>query len=1155
MANFTYDTDALNNISPADMEAAGLLTKSAYGERTPNHGYCCVYCSSGTGKNQSGALNFDFKGDHWEHFCHACGNGGDNIKFFQHYFNADFQDACRQASDMFGIPYSEADSDTVFTPKKRPPLTDDGYKFPPSRFVLPDKTDPAQVPLIKADIADSQKFLDKLPEDQSRGLFLDTLQHFGCGFALRWEHPVTRLNGTQGYRTPRIIIPSADGEHYNAVALDRDRKTNRDNPNFKAKMHAGKKTQLFNEADLRRFETVIFVEGEIDAMSIWQAVCMSNKPNKSVDTDLQQFGIVATYGTTGWKNLFMPKIDAGQIPWFKSVIIFDSDDAGRNSAAEFKAALAERNRPAYVAFIDDFLSDVQRSKLGDKIDANKILTTLGGYTLREIISRIIDDADNIFGDIHAQTALDITAKTAVSADIPHVEHHVSNPYAQIIDDWQQLNGFINPDILPKIIAAHELLTSFNADNLSPESANAPRTKFSVALCQHYNFFNDDALHFFTLVKQIKDSARIRIQTAQQIGSAISDDDFNWSNLTVSDLKKNISPIVTQIARDHKLFQRDLKKRQADAENARRKRALDKKLNSALERLNFLRNQNPSPERNAEMIQILLDNADWKVDVHGDRIAVKATAANLNNFFTFDPNIDGLFGYDQFQNAITLLRKPAWAKSDASCVGRPWSDADDSELRHYLRSTYTDFSGEKMIYDALVSYANQRSYNEVADFIKNLPPWDGVERAESVFIKFLGAADTPFNRAISMNWLLGAMARLFFPGVDYSYCLVIQGAQGIGKSRLLSMLAGQLGVNPSGRHWHCSIQDQIDDPHVIDAIQNVWICELEEGVSVTKSDIRALKAFISAKYDNRRFSYEKRAKQVPRHCVYALTTNEKSFLRDQTGNRRFMVLKCTDKNLQRVNGMTPTYIRQVLAETYAKFQLLIADDTDLLKDSSKLMLPKEFELQNELQNEDYLVEDGMQNEFDAWLDKKILPPYIWLLLERDERAQFCREGKLVLINGRDELCRRRRNGKKKKLQSDIDSICEFCKPYNDELETGNPCAYVRPVIVQGQTCDELTLYGSEYRTHICAAEVFAEAFPNNDKRKSINRINELINELENNGWSKGARFIDDDKYPDQKKILYRDQIPQEEPDTASDDILQGKPVNHEDIPFDDDDLPI
>ena len=63
----SFDLEQLKQISPSEFENHGLLTKSEYGERRENHGYCCVYCSSGTGKNRSGALNFDYKDGVWVH--------------------------------------------------------------------------------------------------------------------------------------------------------------------------------------------------------------------------------------------------------------------------------------------------------------------------------------------------------------------------------------------------------------------------------------------------------------------------------------------------------------------------------------------------------------------------------------------------------------------------------------------------------------------------------------------------------------------------------------------------------------------------------------------------------------------------------------------------------------------------------------------------------------------------------------------------------------------------------------------------------------------------------------------------------------------------------------------------------------------------------
>ena len=1161
MATYTYDTEKLNNISPADMEAAGLLTKSARGERKPNHGYNCVYCSSGTGKNQSGALNFDFKGDHWAHFCQACGNGGDNLKFFQHVFNADFQSACKQASDMFGVPYTETSSNTTFTPKKRPPLVDDGYKFPPSMFRVPDKTAPEQVPLIKADIADAQKFLDKLPDDQRRGLWLETLQYFGCGFAPQWTHPVTRLSGKTVYKPlPRIIIPSADGEHYNAVALDRDRQLNRDNPDFKPKMHAGAKTQLFNEADIHRFETVMFVEGEIDAMSIWQAVCICNKPNKPVDPELQQFGIVATYGTAGWKSLFLSKFDAGLFPWRKIIILFDKDaesEAGQSAANNFKAALNERNIPAYVAFIDDLLLPDEEERLGNKVDANKYLTTVGNYSLREIITRIVADAEREFGDIHPQTSLDIDspkksppesltksiagadehkqlscAYTSVkiektsppkknadnslteSIDTPDEHKQLScaytsvkiektstvpkNEFADKISDWEVVGGVIDPTVVDELESAHEMLTGCNADNLTLDIANASKTKRAVALCQFYDCFIADANKFITLLKKRRGDAHATIQTSKHMGTTADDTDFAWEDFSISEFKRGVDDFVKQIKKAHKHFGREYAKQRAIEDGINRRIAHDKHLSDALIKLGVLRKQAPSPERDEQIIQILNDNADWKTTPQGDRIAVKATAANADLIFTNDPVLDGLIGYDQFFETYALLKPVPWRDSKR---GDEWRDADNAELQVYLRRTYTEFADEKLIKNYTISYGNKHAFHPIKEMFANLPAWDGTHRAATLFIDFLKVPDTPYAREVTTKWLLAAVARIFNPGCTYQNVLVLQGNQQIGKSYILERLFGR---------WHNTMFTNVNDFHAIDALRNTWCGEFKEMAGLRNVEINAIKSFIERCSDNYRSSYDKLARPYLRHCVFAITANDNNFLVDKTGNRRYHILESPLPMFGFVEGFTDEYIKQIWAEVLAMYNELFADGFD----AAKLDIDLETKKTMESIAERYVRDDGLENEIQGYLNMPIPPAVVWLEMTKEERRRFIAEGQIIFELDTLSARRRARGGKQSDIEISINELYVLTHSNNHSVKS----------FTTGDNRTFYKFFGSEFREHICASEVFNECW-NTDKRKSMIAIHETLAKLE--GWHEGERLRNrDPHYPDQKKVYYRDAEPDE-----------------------------
>ena len=132
---------------------------------------------------------------------------------------------------------------------------------------------------------------------------------------------------------------------------------------------------------------------------------------------------------------------------------------------------------------------------------------------------------------------------------------------------------------------------------------------------------------------------------------------------------------------------------------------------------------------------------------------------------------------------------------------------------YLRTNYADIEHKQRIEDSVIHFANQNSFNPVKEYFRKLPNWDGIPRAEELFIKFLRVDDTPFAREVTLNWLIAAVTRIFRPGCNYSTALVLQGQQGIGKSYIPERLGGE---------WYGAVIDNVDDPHCLDALQNIWI---------------------------------------------------------------------------------------------------------------------------------------------------------------------------------------------------------------------------------------------------------------------------------------------------------------------------------------------
>ncbi|MBR4153134.1 MAG: toprim domain-containing protein [Selenomonadaceae bacterium] len=496
---------------------------------------------------------------------------------------------------------------------------------------------------------------------------------------------------------------------------------------------------------------------------------------------------------------------------------------------------------------------------------------------------------------------------------------------------------------------------------------------------------------------------------------------------------------------------------------------------------------------------------WSHDKYGNPTKIKSDVVNYELIFEHDPYLHGLFGRDTFRQETVFLKRAQWHDKNLP-IKDTWDDTDDAELRLYLAKHYAEMGTPQRTFDFVIRVARENSFHAIRNFFEELPKWDGEERADNIFIKFLGAEDTQYTREITRHFLFGAIARAFYPGCDFQSVVVLQGSQGIGKSRVLRMLGGKHGVNPKGDSWHVALRDQLDDSHAVDAMRKGWIVEIEEFAAASHADVNAMKGVLSADDVTRRFAYDRHAKTVKAHWVFAATCNDDAPLRDQTGNRRFLPIKCHNKESTIVDGMTPEYIQQVWAEAYYKFKQMFPTVEDFNAD--KLRLDPALQSQAAKFAEASTQDDGLVTEIKGFLDRKIPPLIIWYLLSKEERRKFHANGGNITIEVADLKARFKNSAGRRfdSLKPVFDKACEvrdgFVRKFTDR---------------ESRWC--YAFYGSEFREHICAAEIFNECF-GQDNRKKMPRINEALSTLD--GWHAGERIQKTDPaYLDQRKPYYRD----------------------------------
>jgi len=113
-------------------------------------------------------------------------------------------------------------------------------------------------------------------------------------------------------------------------------------------------------------------------------------------------------------------------------------------------------------------------------------------------------------------------------------------------------------------------------------------------------------------------------------------------------------------------------------------------------------------------------------------------------------------------------------------------------------------------------------------------------------------------------------------------LILEGPQGARKSTALRVLS---------EPWFTDDLGDIGSKDSQLQIRGVWIVEWAELDAMNRVDVARIKAFMSRSIDRFRPPYGRRLIELPRESVFAGTTNSDSYLRDETGARRFWPVRC------------------------------------------------------------------------------------------------------------------------------------------------------------------------------------------------------------------------------------------------------------------------
>ena len=278
--------------------------------------YICPLCSSGTGRNATGAFTITTDGNSWK--CFACDKGGDTLDLIGYVEGIDdYNSKLTRAGELFNM--------TIDVPAREYQNKDKTAQNTDTRNSIHTPTSGNYLAFYKQ--ANDNIQATNYPE--KRGLSKAILDRFKIGYVENWKHPNAPENVTG---SPRLIIPVTQTSY-----LARD---TRDNIPDYQKQYAKTKvggSDIFNgRAFIDDLDKPIFiVEGEIDALSI-----------------MEVGGVAVALGSTSNAKKLVGMVRDKQLER-PLILALDNDSKGRKAQAELEALLQAQKTPYTVAMLTE----------------------------------------------------------------------------------------------------------------------------------------------------------------------------------------------------------------------------------------------------------------------------------------------------------------------------------------------------------------------------------------------------------------------------------------------------------------------------------------------------------------------------------------------------------------------------------------------------------------------------------------------------------------------------------------------------------------------------------------------------------------------------------------------------------------------------------
>ena len=362
---------------------------------------------------------------------------------------------------------------------------------------------------------------------------------------------------------------------------------------------------------------------------------------------------------------------------------------------------------------------------------------------------------------------------------------------------------------------------------------------------------------------------------------------------------------------------------------------------------------PFDKKNAEKLSHLTseeeNNWGFKTNKYGQ--LKNNSLVNIEIILERDPILKDTFRFNEFTTEIDVV-KP---NSELMFKTGQLVDAYVDQIASYIEnnSDYGVLFDNKKIRSAITVVAMRHHYNPIIDYFDDAyKNWDHKERLNNIMGDYLGVEETSVTQLITKLFFVGAVAKAHNSKTKFDFVLDLVGGQGAGKTTFLQKIA------PLGYYTdQFSTFDNKDDYAVM---RRALIINDDEMTATNNASFEILKKFITLQEFEYRKPYGHQAERFDKNFVMARTTNELYYLKDKTGERRFLPLHVSKARQKHhpVTDLTDKYVKQCWGEAM-----------QLYKDGFSFALTSEQEEKLDEHRQSFMYTDELEDKIDEALNNQ------------------------------------------------------------------------------------------------------------------------------------------------------------------------------------------